>query len=293
MTNVVSYAFFRSDASGYESERAGAARGIFFVNFLRNLVRAHHAVWTGWELRIHHDDRVKAFPYFKALERMATAGLLKLVDCGKAETLCGSMLWRMLPIWDKEPGHVVCRDVDSLAMPRDRVMVEEAINAGAEIHCVLDSESHSGPIMGGMCKFRNKAISAKYRSLNELIWTSPDIDLNRHGADQRILNRALWPEFSKYSLIHQRRQDIQYPEAMETRPVAPRAHDLDRIVHMGAAYDVEKARPIIEGNLSPAMLERIVNCEADPMQRYDDSDAREYDKPGGSYHRRDDDAAQR
>ena len=39
MRVIVSLAFFRNDASGYESERAGDARGRFFINFLPTLVR--------------------------------------------------------------------------------------------------------------------------------------------------------------------------------------------------------------------------------------------------------------
>ena len=60
---IFSTAFFRNWASGYETEQAGAGRGVFFVNYLRSLVRNHWAVWSDWQLVIHHDDRATEFPY--------------------------------------------------------------------------------------------------------------------------------------------------------------------------------------------------------------------------------------
>jgi hypothetical protein len=230
MMNVVSYSFFRSEHSGYESANAGVARGIFFLNFIRVLVRAHWAVWgEDWQLRIHHDDRVQEFPCFKALQRMEAAGLLKLVDCGKAETLCGSMLWRLRPVWDPE--------------------VEEFVSHPdhPDVHAILDSESHSGPLMGGMTAFNAHYLRAQFvypESFNtaaEAICKDRGIDLNRHGADQRILNALIWPRAQDGTLIHQKRQDIAYPDALETRPVAPKVHPLDKLVHIGADYPNRKA----------------------------------------------------
>lgn len=249
--NIVSYSFFRHDASGYESANAGVARGIFFLNFIRCLVRAHHAVWDGWELRIHHDDRVREFPCFRDLQRMQEAGLLRLVDCGKAETLCGSMLWRMKPLFDEQADYVVCRDVDSLPMPRDKAMVIDWINSGADAHAILDSESHSGPFMGGMSAFDADTFVPNSEcgdfSMLMKLAVVHGIDMNRHGADQLLLNRGIWPRLKGSTLIHQKRQDIGYPEAFDTRPVAPKIHPLDRLVHIGAAFDVEKALEILNG----------------------------------------------
>jgi hypothetical protein len=252
---ILSYSFFRHEASAYESERCGVARGIFFVNYLQALVRAHHYSWPGWELWIHHDDRAKEFAYFGCLMSMAVSGLLRLIDCGKAETLCGSMLWRMKPVWDLEAGWVVCRDVDSLPMPRDRVMVEEADKADAVVHAVLDSESHSGPLMGGMVAFRAPRLRTAlpyYKTWDDFMLRAKfhGIDMNKHGADQRLLNLEIWPALRDHTLIHQRRQDIQYPEAMETRPVAPKVDRLDDFVHMGGAYNVEKVMPFFKDNPS-------------------------------------------
>lgn len=248
MKNVHSLAFYRHNASGYESERAGVARGIFFINFLPAVIRAHHIAWKGWELRIHHDDRVRDFAYFKALEIMDREGLIKLVPMGKADTLTGSMLWRLAPVFDEDVDWVVCRDLDSMPMHRDRKMVEEAMASGAEAHAILDSESHSGPLMGGMTAFRSRVVRVVVPGMRELesSMQATGIDFNQHGGDQLWLNKILWPRIKDKTMIHQRRRDIAYPDAMETKLVAPQETALDKVIrHVGAGFKREIADPAI------------------------------------------------
>ena len=246
-----SVSFFRSDASGYESPLAGTSQGIFFKTFMPVLVRAHYAAFKGWDLVIHHDDRVTEFEYFPTLERMHRAGLLTLVPMGKCRALCESMLWRLQPIFSGTHDWVVCRDIDSLPMFRDRTMVEEAINSGALVHAILDSESHSGPLMGGMIALNAAAFRETFpnETLESLVNKPLGIDLNQHGADQRFLNTLVWPRMKSKTFIHQRRNDVQYPEAMHTEGVHFSPLELDNVVrHIGAAYDKEKAAQVIEAN---------------------------------------------
>ena len=238
--NVYSLAFFRSEFSGYESPRAGTSQSIFFDNFLPSVVRAFRAVWKGWELRIHHDERCKDRSNWPLLERCAKAGMLRLVPMGESKTLCGSMLHRLEPINDSSVEWMVCRDVDSLPMHRDRKMIEQAIALGAKTHLILDSESHSG-LMGGMSAFHHDTLPYFQAS------TRDGIDMNQHGADQRYLNREIWPHVRSETVIHQRRRDIQYPEAMKTFPVAPQETELDKVVrHIGAGYNRELAMEVLK-----------------------------------------------
>lgn len=247
--NIYSLAFFRSAQSGYESPRAGTSQSIFFDNFIPSVVRAFRVVWGGWELWIHHDDRVKDRSSWPFLVRCAEAGMLKLIPMGQTEPLCKSMLWRMQPLWLQDnldvtptPVHtVVCRDVDSLPMHRDRKMVEQAFSMGARCHAILDSESHSGPLMGGMVAFRGAPIC------QNALFDDKEIDFNVHGSDQRWLNKWIWPSCKEGTIIHQRRRDIQYPEAMKTLPVAPQETELDKVVrHVGAGYPRELAMEVLK-----------------------------------------------
>ncbi len=243
MKLIHSLSFFRSDRSAYESERCGDARGIFFDNFIRVLLPAHKAVWgTDAELVVHHDDRVLELPSFRLLTKASEAGDVRLVFCGKVETLCGAMLWRLRPIYELGVDWVICRDVDSLPMHRDRKMVEEAIAAGALCHAMMDSESHSGPLMGGMTAFHADTFRTMVPKLP--LFSEEEFDI--HGSDQRYLNAVVWPKIAGKTFIHQRREDVIYPQAMETRRVHPQTTDLDRVVrHLGAGYDCERALAVL------------------------------------------------
>ena len=228
--NVHSIAFFKHEASAYESERAGVARGIFFHNFVKPLILAHRIVWDGWMLRVHHDDAVTSTACFQMLAAAEKRGDLQLVNCGKAVTLTGSMLWRLRPCYDEGVEWVVCRDLDSLPMHRDRLMVEQAIASGAKVHAILDSESHSGPLMGGMTAFH----APTFRSIVPTLPAFNEASFNALGADQRWLNGTLWPSLMSQAFIHQRRTDIAYPQAMRTARVLPQVTPLDKCAnHVG------------------------------------------------------------
>src|SRR5262245_22897171 len=130
---VVSYAWFRSDTSIYESETwSKTKRGHQFAQFLALVVRAHHSIWPGWELRIYYDDRVMSHSYFNVLVELEDADLIALRYGGKCESLCGAngMLARMRPAFESGVDYVACRDIDSVPCPRDRRAVEEFIFSG-------------------------------------------------------------------------------------------------------------------------------------------------------------------
>jgi hypothetical protein len=231
-----SVSFFRHTASHYEHPNCGESQGKFFANYIPTLLAAHEIAFPGWDLVVHHDDAVRELPAFATLERYLSRGWLKLVPMGKAETLCGSMLWRMSAM--KSHDYVVCRDIDSLPCERDFAMVSDFIRSGLDVHAILDSESHSGPLMGGMTAYRSAAVWPIWQTLG----VDQRLDMNQHGADQIRLNRELWPHFKSRTMIHQTRIDVMCPEAQTSAPTRLAQTPLDKVVrHIGGAYDVEKA----------------------------------------------------
>lgn len=230
---VFSVAFFRNWASPYESERAGAGRGVFFVNYLRSLVRNHWAVWPDWQLVIHHDDKARAFPYWKSVERMAERGLLKILYMGEAKELCQSMLWRMLPAWNLSVDYLLCRDLDSLSTPRERRAIEKWMATGKSVSSLHDSESHcSNDLFGGLCGFKAQWIRDRWTSFNDFIWKAKDhgIALTHQGSDMRLLNAELMPKaLSECEVITEDRASL-----------GPKDHPIDQIgTHLGGAYHVD------------------------------------------------------
>jgi hypothetical protein len=253
MINIYSLSFFRHANSNYEHPNCGTSQGRFFANFLPTLLRAFYANYPEWELRIHHDENLALFPYGKVVFKLAEWGKLKVVDMGKAERLCESMMWRLKPLWDPDANIVVCRDVDSLPMPREKIMIDQFIQRGLAVNALLDSESHCGPLMGGMVAYKApefRKLFTQYPTFEAFIDASriPQFaNLNQHGSDQSAQNGLLWKTLQKRALIHQRRNIVQYPDAAETWPAAPQKEPADFIVaHIGAGYDLVKAMNIYD-----------------------------------------------
>lgn len=202
MTNAISYAYFRHPSSVYEKEKSNSA--LQFCQFLGMLVRAHNVVWHGWDMVIHHDNEVESLPYFDTLERLADNGLLRLVWMGDAPSLCGAMLWRMLPIFSGGYEYVACRDIDAMPMPRDRKCVEEFIASGLTMHCIHDNASHSG-LMGGMIAVKcqplvDKMVGAEPSTFTAATYKLKDWDVQ--GRDQNWLNTFVAPLVRDSLMIH-------------------------------------------------------------------------------------------
>lgn len=268
MKCVYSLSFFRHESSGYEQASCGVSRGIFFLNFVPAVVRAFHAVYGGgdWELRFHVDERIMVGAYGPVLQKYHQAGLIKLVRMGMAHTLCGSMLWRMAPLFEDGVDYVVCRDVDSLPMPRERKMFEEFEQSGLGVHAIHDSESHTGPLMGGMVSFKRaafKTMMPQASSVEDLLRLGEflKLDFNVHGTDQQFLNAIVYPRMAQQMMVHTRLPYAMYD--CKTVPVAAQREPLDSVIqHIGAAFDVPKAIGVTEPMLPAEVLEKIRGCEA-------------------------------
>lgn len=191
--NIISYSFYRAQASEYEQESAGASRGNYFRAYIRAIVRAHHSVFPEWKMRFYHDDRVREFQEFELLTRYQGAGLVELRSMGPAPSLTGAMLWRLMPAFDPEVETFLCRDIDSLPQPRERVAVERWLASEKPISALHDSTSHWGTvILGGMCGFRAEHVRKRFDSFAALrdAMAQSGIDFNRKGGDQLFLNRV-------------------------------------------------------------------------------------------------------
>ncbi len=229
--NVIATAFFRHENSAYESERAGAGRGVFFSNYPRAVIRGHHAVYPDWELWIYHDDTSRDFKYCAALEKMHAKGLIKLIPMGKAVTLCGSMAWRMLPIWNLDVDRLLCRDLDALSTPRERRAIEKWIRSDRAISALHDSESHSATaLMGGMVGFKCDWMRERWASWEAFVGLADQfgITMNQHGDDQRLLNAAILPHAG---------DQISYEDRKSLGEKGPGVDQLTN--HIGGAYHVD------------------------------------------------------
>ncbi len=266
MTRVMSYTLFEHERSPYCHAGWSGDRGFrFFRRYLPWIVRAHHMVFQGYELRIHHDAAIDAYPYGQALRELERRGFLRLVDCGRAETLCGSMLWRMLPIWDPEVSHVWCRDVDSIPLPRDRWACEAFVASGKAVHSLHDSTSHGSNLCGGLVGFdcaRFRQLTG-FASLADII-AAYGCTLDQQGADQMLLNSVVAPRVRDQVL------NVLIELGAHRAPIHPVAgleFDADltkfgEVVHLGGAYRPPPVHHFMRGKV-PAIdeAERAVGID--------------------------------
>lgn len=233
MKKVISTSFFRHEASEYEQPEAGEGRGRFFVNYLRSFIRAHTYVFPDWEWRIHHDERVKEYSYFRCLQRFESEGLCRLVPMDTAQYLTGSMLWRLVPCWDKDIGIVAFRDLDHLPTPREYRAVMQWVESKQAAHGIQDSESHMGTLfMGGLTSLRIPCSALdRWPTFSRFKETWFDCKLNRKGADQYVLN----------AILHGIKSANDY--TLDTTNTMPHRHVLDSCEgharHAGGAFHVE------------------------------------------------------
>lgn len=209
MRRVISYAYFRNDASVYEKPNRKFRRGRQFVQFLPLLVRGHHAIWPDWTLRIHHDERIHELPYWDCLKRMEREGLLELHQFfpGTPRTLCGigGMLERLRPAFEVGSEYVLCRDIDSIPTPRDRAAVDDFIKSGHAVHVIHDAHPHGG-MMGGTLGIRCGQFEelVGVTNLEDLVGLSTHSwDWNKHGTDQDFLNQVVLPLVESSTLVHE------------------------------------------------------------------------------------------
>lgn len=189
MKNIASYALF-------------GTKEHYWLN-MRGIVRAHHNVYPGWELRVHHDENISQ-DFAKWLRAYAQAGLVTLVQPEPHRFSCRSMLWRIYPIWDREAGYVLCRDADCIPCVRERKLNDEFLACGAIAHGFNDNPAHGVPLLGGMCSF----YAPEVRPLLGPSWTEfvdgTRIDLSHSsgGPDQFLLACAVWPQVVNRACEH-------------------------------------------------------------------------------------------
>lgn len=185
-----------------------------YWQYLGAFVRAHHALFPRYELRIHHDEAIFRTPYGGSLFGLAAQGLVRLVymPSRSGQGKCERMLHRLAPAWDSDAEYVFARDLDALPTWTERRAVEEFIASGLELHTIHANPAHCG-IMGGLCGVSAAALRRLAPTFEEFVALAKFSDERwaEHGADQDHLNNHVAPHLSvfEHSLIEQYREDGQ------------------------------------------------------------------------------------
>lgn len=272
---ILSYALFRAPEPVYWRSDRTEDRLSAYARFLPVLVRAHHVLWPGYELRIHHDDAARGHPYFEALERLAARGLVRLVACGPVPALTLAMLWRMRPLFDEADAFVLTCDLDSLPILRLRRTAEAFLDSGKAAMIVHGCESHNGVLGGGL-----GARSDAFRRLTGCATFEAFIARGSGGwaayaADEEFLRTVIWPQLEGEAVIFRnggplnlRCADVRpFPDTPPPGDLLPEAQAQgDHFApYIGSAgYEVLRAFEFY-AHLPLPILQEIRQCEGESL----------------------------
>lgn len=197
MKRIVSYSIFRDPG------RAISTPAEYYADRLQILVRAHHLIWSGWDMYVHHDDAITNHAYWPAMRRMNDARLLRLVPCGQSMALCLSMLWRLKPAFEDNCEIVSCRDVDSIPLPNDRAAVEEFIATDKIVHTIHGAPPHGG-LMGGTTSFKAPSMreAIECSTWQQMIDMGHAYEWRTYGNDQNFLTTVILSKMRDRALCH-------------------------------------------------------------------------------------------
>lgn len=174
--------------------------GFYFRGAYLN-ARMNEVLFPEFETVIQVDsDNFNAFEKFW-LDLSALNKKIHILDAGKNEQKCRSMLWRLNPlfsstVWD----FVICRDLDSVSTYREACCVQEWLSGGLWHHAINDNDAHGG-LMGGLTSFWTEGFKEQtgITTLKQLV---NNVDLSKHGSDQNLLNKVIHPKIKNNLLFH-------------------------------------------------------------------------------------------
>ena len=157
--------------------------------------------WTGWTLRIYHDDQVDA----TMLTVLRSLGVhlvprrlgqgLAATDDARGSAGHRAMFWRFDVAADASVTRYIIRDTDALLSRRDRLAVQDWIDSGRYVHVMRDHPHHVQPIMGGMWGAVGGLVPASVFDVG----STQDRGYNE---DQLLLHAKVWPWARKLALVH-------------------------------------------------------------------------------------------
>jgi hypothetical protein len=259
--NVVSYCLFSGEAF----------RRDFYWDKVPAVLRAHHNLFPGWELRLHHDDSFYTDARGDVIQAYADHGLIRLVPCGKSQSIGLSALWRFKPLWEPGVEYMLSRDIDSLPVPKDRRAVEVFLQSRKVAHSITDHPQHrvagDGGFMAGMCGFHaSQTLEAvSIESWDAFVARGVNLDTWSGGPDQQLLYKAFYLPLATANAIC--RHDLTHTPALAL-PLG----DVTQCVQDGGdtltpfmgcpGFDVDQAIRFYDRFGHPEVAERIKAAEA-------------------------------
>jgi len=180
---------------------------------------SYRRIFPDWRIHVYYDSTIQGHAIeglFHALHDKKWFAAHEIAR--QADGKCLKMLWRLLPAWNELVGHFICRDVDSLALARDRRRVEAFVESGLCGHSTSDNIQHQYQgFLGGLCGFDGAQF--RYRTQcttwNELVSRAqwPADRWKHQGADQTFLTDHVWAKMKGSICQHRWNNEILDPDS--------------------------------------------------------------------------------
>jgi len=147
-------------------------------------------IFPGWTCRFYIDKNVN-LDYVKKLENLGSEIIIKE---RKHKAKFEAITCRFLAASDSNI--MICRDVDSTLLKRDKVAVDEWLKSDKDFHIIRDYKFESFRIMGGIWGCRNGILSNMDKLLNNWGALYPSVQ------DMIFLNIVIYPRIRNNVFIH-------------------------------------------------------------------------------------------
>ena len=168
-----------------------------YCKFAPGALLSTRALYPDWEIRVYHDGNI---PH--SVKAIATLIDAKLFDLGSLDSFGKKCLWRLIPLFGLTDGVLLCRDIDSIALPKERFAVEQFLNLHGSCHNIVDHVEHNIELMGGLCGIDTKEFRIAFPTLT--FDTIPHIffDYVNPGSDQSFLCKVVYPKLKFNAVEH-------------------------------------------------------------------------------------------
>lgn len=179
--NVVSYSLFGSDPYYQECAVTNA--------------RVSPVMFPEFTARFHCAPDVP----MNVLAALRAAGAQVLISKGReggATSPMAGTFWRFLAFDDPAVDVVMCRDVDSPILPRERAAIDMWLAGPKPFYCLRDHAIHAEPILAGLWG----GFTGVLPPLGPLAGKFVRTDHSRF-ADQRFLRSVIWPRVREHAML--------------------------------------------------------------------------------------------
>src|SRR5262245_15000662 len=135
----------------------------------------------------------------KVLKALNAAGAQVLISGnhgGENTSPMAGTFWRFLPFDDPSVDMVLCRDVDSPILPRERAAIDMWLAGSAPLYCLRDHPVHAELILAGLWGGFTGVLPPLGPLASEFVKTD-----HSRFADQRFLRTVIWPRVRDHAMM--------------------------------------------------------------------------------------------